>query len=179
MTGQTRAQILEDELLIVRHSGEIPEIALNATIYYLQEDPEGPGLTLTDLELRSLQDAALKRCREIVLRDLDPENRDLPLYRGIRRTIYNWHRLQAFLGRIGRRQYDFRAVVRKALLAFLSREAADVATGRRSSCINCSAGELAGFARELGCDPGDFPPGWQQLCPAGEMREENPLQGDR
>ncbi len=171
MTGQTRAQILEDELLIVRHSGEIPEIALNATIHYLQEDPEGPGLTLTEVELRCLQDAALKRCREIVLRDLDPENRDLPLYRGIRRTIYNWQRMQAFCGRIGRRQDDFRDVVRKALLAFLHREAADVGTGKRSSCINCSAGELAGFARQLGCDLHDLPPGWQQLCPAGEDQE--------
>ena len=171
MTGQTRAQIIEDELLIVRHSGEIPEIALHATIHYLQEDSEGPQLTLTDVELRSLQDAALKRCREIILRDLDPENRDLSLYRGIRRTNYNWHRLRAFCGRIGRRQDDFRDIVRKALVAFLHREAADVASGKRSSCINCSAGELAEFGRELGCDPHGFPPGWQELCPAGEEQE--------
>ena len=171
MTGQTRAQILEDELLIVRHSGEIPEIALHATIHYLQKDPEGPQLTLTDLELRSLQDAALKRCREIILRDLDPDNRDLPLYRGIRRTIYNWHRMQAFCGRIGRRPDDFRDIVCKALVEFLRREADDVAAGERSSCINCSAGDLAEFGRELGCDLHGFPPDWQELCPAEEMRE--------
>ncbi len=169
MTGQTRVQILEDELLIVRHSGEIPEIALHATLHYLQEDAEGPHLTLSDEELRSLQDAALERCREIVLRDLDPENRDRTIYRGIKRTLYNWKRMQDFCGRIGHRQDAFRTVVREALVTFLHREANDVAAGGRSSCVNCSAGELIEFSRELGCDPHCFPLGWQELCPDGEL----------
>jgi len=167
MTEHMRVQILEDELLIVRHSGEIPEIALHATIHYLQEDPEGPQLTLTDVELRSLQDAALERCREIVLRDLDPENRDRTIYRGIKRTLYNWKRMQDFCGRIGHRQDAFRMVVREALVTFLHREANDVAAGGRSSCINCSAGELIEFARKLDCNTDRFPSGWQDLCTAG------------
>ncbi len=170
MTEHMRVQILEDELLIVRHSGEIPEIALYATIHYLQEGPEGPQLTLTDVELHVLQDAALDRCREIVLRDLDPENRDLSLYRGIRRTLYNWDRMQAFCGRIGRRQDAFKDIVRQALVEFLRREADDVAAGRWSSCINCTAEELVEFARELSCDPDRFPLGWQDLCPVGESQ---------
>ena len=167
MTEQTRAQILEDELLIVRHSGEIPEIALHATLHYLQEDAEGPHLTLTEEELRALQDAALKRCREIVLRDLDPENRDRTIYRGIKRTIYNWQRMQDFCHRIKRRQDVFKPVVREALVAFLRREADDVASGGRTSCINCTADELVEFAHRLDCDTDRFPPGWQKLCVAG------------
>ncbi len=170
MTEQMRTQLLEDELLIVRHSGEIPEIALYATIHYLQEDPEGPQLTLTDVELHALQDAALERYREIVLRDLDPENRDLSLYRGIRRTLYNWNRMQAFCGRIGRHQDVFKEIVRKALLEFLHREADDVAAGRRRSCINCSATELVEFARELGCDSDSFSSAWLDICPVGESQ---------
>jgi len=162
-----RVQILEDELLIVRHSGEIPEIALHATLHYLQEDAEGPHLTLSDEELRSLQDAALERCREIVLRDLDPENRDRTIYRGIKRTLYNWKRMQDFCGRIGRRQDDFRDIVRKALVTFLRREVDDVVAGGRSSCINCTAGDLVEFARKLDCNTDRFPSGWQDLCTAG------------
>jgi len=160
-----RAQILEDELLIVRDSGEIPEIALHATLHYLSNDPEGPELTLTDTELRSLQDAALARCREIVLRDLDPDNRDLSIYRGIKRSIYNWNRLQAFCGRLERRQDGFQGVVLTALRTFLGREVEDVAAGVRSSSINCTAEELLDFCRCLGCDDAEmFLTGWQELC---------------
>jgi hypothetical protein len=167
VTGGERSRILEDELLIVRHSGEIPEIALHSTLHYLGEDPEGPRMVLTAAELKTLQDAALERSREIVLRDLDPANRDLSLYRGVKRSIYNWHRMQDFCGRIGRDTGVFQTVVRDALLAFLSVEVNDVAAGIRSSSINCSAEELLDFARELDCDHNRFPQGWQALCPAG------------
>ncbi len=171
MNTELRAQILDDELLIVRDSGEIPEIALHATLHYLQEDPDGPQLTLTDAELQSLQDAALARCREIVLRDLDPDNRDLSIYRGIKRSIYNWQRLQAFCDRIGRRESGFKGVVREALVSFVYRELADVAAGIRSPAINCSVEELAVFCRQLGMDAGILPPGWQRLCPEQEKSE--------
>ncbi|HHD57107.1 MAG TPA: hypothetical protein ENK89_05460 [Desulfobulbaceae bacterium] len=164
MTGEERSHILEDELLIVRHSGEIPEIALHATLHYLVEDQEGPQLTLTEVEIRSLQDAALARSREIVLRDLDPANRDLSLYRGVKRSIYNWQRMQDFCGRIGRDGGDFQAVVREALLVFLATEANDVGAGRRSSSINCTAEELVAFAVKLSCNPDRFPSGWLALC---------------
>ena len=164
MNQQERQQILEDELLIVRHSGEIPEIAYHATIHYLTEDPEGPGLTLTDAEVMSLQDGALARAREIVLRDLDPANRDLTIYRGIKRTIYNWQRWQDFLARLGRNDAEFRQEVRGALVAFLAQEKKDVQSGARASSINCTVEELAVIARELGCRDGELPAGWQELC---------------
>jgi hypothetical protein len=169
MDRAEREQILEDELLIVRHSGEIPEIAYQATIHYLQEDPEGPGLTLTRAEITSLQDAGLKRAREIVLRDLDPANRDRSIYRGPRRSIYNWRRLHDFLRRLDRAEPDFTTVVRKALLAFLQTEVREVNSGRRSSSVNCSAEELAAFALELGCAADELPDGWQSLCREGKQ----------
>ena len=35
--------ILDDELLIIRHSGEIPEVALQGSIFFLTSDPQGPA----------------------------------------------------------------------------------------------------------------------------------------
>ena len=161
---EERTLLLEEEYLIVRHSGEIPEIALYSTLYYLSEDPEGPHILLNNQELAALQDGALKRSREIVLRDLDPKNRELSLYRGVQRSMYNWRRHQAFCRRIGRDCDGFKKVVRSALLAFLYREIKDVASGNRCSSINCSAAELADFAAELDCSPDDLPAGWRMLC---------------
>jgi len=161
---ESRSLILEEEYLIVRHSGELPEIALHSTYYYLCEDDEGPGLALSDEERRFLEDAALERSREIVLRDLDPENRDLGLYRGLKRSAYNWSRHQDFCQRICRHEADFKEVVREALATFLAREVEDVCGGSRRSSINCTVDELLCFAAELDCSPDLFPAGWHQLC---------------
>lgn len=161
---EERTLLLEEEYLIVRHSGEIPEIALYSTLYYLSEDPEGPHILLNNEELAALQDGALKRSREIVLRDLDPANRDLSLYRGVRRSQYNWRRHQAFCERIGRDGDGFKAIVRAALLDFLSRELEDVDSGSRTSSINCTAEELAEFVAELDCSPENLPAGLHKLC---------------
>ena len=51
MISDERTLLLEEELLLVRHSGEIPEVALHASVHYLTEDPEGPGLVLADIQL--------------------------------------------------------------------------------------------------------------------------------
>lgn len=161
---EERNLLLEEEFLIVRHSGEIPEIALYSTLHYLGEDPEGPQIILSNEELTALQNGALERSREIVLRDLDPGNRDLSLYRGIRRSIYNWHRHLAFCGRIDRQPQGFRTVVREALLSFLAREIMDVTSGARTSSVNCTCRELVNFAAELDCDPETLPQGWRTLC---------------
>lgn len=169
MNEEVRARILEDEVLIVRHSGEIPEITYHATVHYLCSDPSGPGMTLTREEILFLQDAALARAREIVLRDLDPDNRDLSIYRGLKRSIYNWQRLLAFAERLDRSERDFSAKVRQALGIFLERERQDVAAGRRPSSVNCTAKELAGFAAALGGATDELPEGWQTLC-----QEEEP-----
>ncbi|RUM40426.1 MAG: hypothetical protein DSY80_10245, partial [Desulfocapsa sp.] len=121
MNDDSRKEILEDEVLILRDSGEIPEIAYHATLYYLTKDENGPGLgVLNEEELALLQEAALERYQEIVLRDLDPDNRDLGIYRGIRRSIYNWQRMQDFCGRLGRNCSFFKETVAWALSDFLA-----------------------------------------------------------
>ena len=159
-----RTLLLEEEFLIVRHSGEIPEIALHSTLYYLCDDPEGPQIILSNEELDILQEAALARSREIVLRDLDPENRDLGLYRGVKRSIYNWHRLQSFSRRVGHDCSAFAEVVRTELLLFLNQEMEDVSSGKRTSSINCVAAELVDFAAALKCEVNNFPSGWENIC---------------
>jgi len=161
---EDRLLLLEEEYLIVRYSGEIPEIALHATFYYLCEDPEGPRIALSDEERRGLEDGALKRSREIVLRDLDPGNRDLGLYRGPKRSVYNWRRHQNLCARMCRQDTSFKEVVREALLTFLEQEVEDVSSGSRMSSINCTADELVCFVDELDCSLDSLPSDWHRLC---------------
>lgn len=97
--SQPRLELLEDEWLLVRHSGEIPEIALHSAFHYLTADPNGPRLQLSVEETHYLRDAAATRYQEIILRDLCYENRELTVYRGIRRAIFNWHRFVVFCER--------------------------------------------------------------------------------
>jgi hypothetical protein len=159
-----RESILEDERIIVRNSGEIPEIALYASLYYLTGDENGPGLILQDEELEVLYGAALERAREIVLRDLDPRNRDLPVYRGPARSMVNWHRLQKLCARINRPCTGFNRKVSRALIEFLEDEMREVGAGRRASSVNCSAGDLEKYCRELSLHPSSLPSGWSGLC---------------
>ena len=42
-----RNALMEEELLLVRHSGEIPEVALHASLHFLCDDEEGPRLILS------------------------------------------------------------------------------------------------------------------------------------
>lgn len=164
MIPNDRESILEEEVIILRNSGEIPEIAFQTSIYYLEKDEEGPQLTLQDDELHVLCDAALERAQEIVLRDLDPDNRDKTIYRGIARSIVNWQRLQNFCHRINRYCPGFHEMVFEALVAFLSRELEDVNSSSRPSSVNCSAGELATFIEALNYDAAKLPAGWESLC---------------
>ena len=97
--SRPRQELLEDEWLLVRHSGEIPEIALHSAFYYLTEDPNGPRLQLSVEEKHYLRDAAATRYQEIIQRDLCYENRELTVYRGVRRAIFNWHRFVVFCER--------------------------------------------------------------------------------
>ena len=165
MINEGHMEILEEEIFILRDSGEIPEIAFHSTLHYLTEDEEGPKMLLTAEEVELLQDAALFRAREIVLRDLDPANRDLGIYRGVRRTIYNWQRLQDFCRRMGRDCSSFKATVGQALIDFLEQEVADIKSGSRTSSVNCSVEQLLGFAAILDVAVDSLPAGWQELCP--------------
>ena len=164
MKVDDREFILEEEVIILRNSGEIPEIALYSSFYYLEEDVEGPRITLCEEERQLLYDAALARAQEIVLRDLDPDNRDLTMYRGVARSIVNWQRLQSFCRRINRECPGFNETVSQALLLFIEKEIRDAQQLSRASSINCTAKELMVFCEELCIDPAGFPNGWTCLC---------------
>lgn len=170
MTMPDKETLLQEELLIVRNSGEIPEIAFHSALHYLTADPEGPGLTLNATDLWHLEEQVIARYREIMLRDLDPANRDLRIYRGVRRCIFNWERLGKFLARQQRPEpQGLRAEIADQLCAFLHVEAREVQEGRRSSVVNCTAEELEGFWRLLAVVPCHLPADWPRLClPDGE-----------
>lgn len=143
--------LLAEEILIVRHSGEIPEIAFHGSLYYLCEDPAGPQLTLSQQELDLLRQQVVARYREILLRDLSPENRDARIYRGLKRCIFNWQRLGKFCAR---QEMEIEAALRQeiaeALRRFLRQETDEVQAGLRQSCLNCTREELDAFAWEIG-----------------------------
>jgi hypothetical protein len=163
VSGKERRTLLADEFLLVRHSGEIPEVALHSALYYLTQDPGGPGITLAAEELDLLKDAVQERYQEIILRDLDPENRDKGLYRGLARCVANWQRLRRFCRREGRDVGEIKQEVAGALQRFIARELQDVLSGSRVSSINCSADELRLLAADLYLSADDLPDGWQCL----------------
>ncbi|HIJ89346.1 MAG: hypothetical protein OEV89_00620 [Desulfobulbaceae bacterium] len=163
-----RESLLAEEILIVRHSGEIPEIAFHGTLYYLCEDPAGPQLSLTKKELDILRQQVVARYREILLRDLNPENRDARIYRGLKRCIFNWERLGKFCVRQAMPIENVRREIAEALRCFLYQEAAEVRAGLRQSCLNCTKEELDAFAGELGVHPEELPEDLERLfCPQG------------
>ena len=168
MSHSAREALLEEELLLVRHSGEIPEVALHASLHYLCEDEDGPRLQLTPAELKLLEEAALARYQEIILRDLDVVNRDLSLFRGIRRANHNWYRFVRFSDTIGRPCGEFRLKAAEALLQYLRLELEEVGSGKRLSSINCSADALLTFALAMGIDPATLPGNWASLCESGD-----------
>ncbi len=164
MTTSERAFILEEEFLLVRHSGEIPEVALHGSLHYLCEDKDGPGLILSEEELHVLEHAALARYREIILRDLDTANRNLPLFRGMKRAHHNWYRYARFSDQIHSSVVEFRAVAATALLNYLQQELDEVGSGGRKSSVNCSAEALITFAFALEIDLSTLSGNWAGLC---------------
>lgn len=157
--------ILENEWYAVRHSGEIPEIALCSAFYYLVEDRSGPHRELTVAQSRMLVEAAELRYKEIVLRDLRHANRHKRMYRGISRSIANWIRYEKFCLRQQVDHTTFRHEVAAALLVFLSEEAVDVARDIRESSLNCTYDQLSAFAAMLGLADSMLPDDIANLCP--------------
>lgn len=164
MTGSEREALLEEELLLVRHSGEIPEVALHASLHYLCDEEDGPRLHLSPEEVKPLEEAALARYREIILRDLDVANRDLSLFRGIKRANHNWYRFIRFSEKIGCPYQEFRRLAAEALVSYLRLELGEVGTGIRLPSVNCSADALLTFVLTLGLDPASLPDNWTCLC---------------
>lgn len=155
---------LENEWFAIRYSGETPEIALYSSIYFLTEAEDGPKTCLTEDQQALLKEAASERYREIILRDLQPENRDKAIYRGVKRSIVNFKRYECFCRRQLLDSQDFKAEVAAALLFFLATESVDTAKGDRLSSINCSFKELNDFARKIGLVEGHLPNHIAPLC---------------
>lgn len=157
-------ELLENEWFTVRYSGETPEIALHSALYYLTEDSEGPGLVLAVDEINVLRQAAADRYLEIILRDLEPANRVLPIYRGVKRSIINYHRYQSFCRRQQLDGGKIIAEVAAALLLFLAREMVAAAKEQGCPAVNCSFVELNVFAQQLGLVQETLPPAIALLC---------------
>ena len=155
---------LPDELLIVRHSGEIPEVALHGSIFFLTQDPDGPGIEIAPKELQFLKKMVVERYQEIINRDLDLNNCDKSIYRGLARCIVNWQRMKRFCHREEIAIELFRNDVAISLVSLLKKESLDIATDKRISSINCTALELSKFIEELGINCNDLPEGWGDIC---------------
>jgi len=162
---QDKETYLTEEVFVVRHSGEIPEVTFHESLYYLTENPEGPALHLNSSDIITLKHAVVKRYREIILRDLNPENRDKDIYRGLARCLANWQRLHKFCTMEKLDFTEIKAQAANALKSFIIKEVTDVQSGIRSSCINCSQAEIEELSGSLGLSVDDLPKGWQKLCP--------------
>jgi hypothetical protein len=164
VTKEERDELLADEWLMVRHSGEIPEITFHSSLYYLTKESDGPGLSLTEEELASLKDAALLRYQEIILRDISVENFHKTIYRGVRRTLYNWHRYKAFTLRQSIACGHFRETAAQTFVQFLEQGVSAAGKSLPEHFINCSAEQLIALGEELGVTVEQFPPAITQYC---------------
>ena len=166
--GSNLNEILEDEWYLVRHSGETPEIALHAAIYYITRAKDGPRVTLNSEQFNRLRDAAVERFSEIILRDLQHANSSSKTYRGIRRSIINFRRFCTFCERQRVDPGEVRRQAANALHVFLAKELVEIHCEKRPSILNCSHSELQFFAAELGVDLLDKFAGIEAFCISAE-----------
>ena len=168
MIDPDKKKYIEEEAFMIVHSGEIPEVTLQSSLHYLTEDPEGPGLELNGDDIIPLKQAVVERYRAIILRDLDPGNRDKRIYRGLARCRVNWQRLRKFCAGENIDFAGIQAEAAEALQYFLQQEVLDVKGGKRFSCINCSREDIYSLSESLGLSSADLPQGWQELCTGEE-----------
>ncbi len=152
-----RESVIEDEVLIVETSGEMPEVAYHGSLYYLCHDPEGPGLSLGHRDKNRLVLAVVEGYRRIIRRDLDLENRQKSCYRGLVRCLVNWRRLTGFAAAHRLSLVELQEEIAAALRTFLAGEAVDIRRGC-PTCVNCSQAELKELIREVGLSDDDLPP---------------------
>jgi hypothetical protein len=165
MNRQDKQTHIAEEAFMILHAGEIPEVTFHSSLYYLTEDPDGPGLDLHADDILPLKQAVGKRYRAIILRDLESQNRDKKFYRGLVRCAVNCQRLLKFCTRENMDCAAIRAETAAALQIFLQQEVVEVESRKRLSSINCSQAEIENLASSLGLLANDLPEGWQRLCP--------------
>lgn len=160
-----KSTYIEEEILIIRDYGEMPEVGYHGSLYFLSEDPEGPGLALSGPDHHCLKLAVVAGYLRIVRRDLEPDNRSKGLYRGLHRCALNWQRLVRFCRREGLETVALGREVGELLRAFVALELAEFQAGKHPSAVNCPAPMLSALARELGLGRDELPRGWEALCP--------------
>ncbi len=144
-----RPEVLE-EREIIRHSGEIPEVAYWNSLYYLEKDPEGPKIKLSPQEKRLLKRAVVERYLVIISRDLNVANVGKSHYRGVKRAIVNWRRLKRF----ATRECFSREALRQSVLENLRRFLKEA----KENGLDLDVGpdELKTFVAELSFSPQIF-----------------------
>jgi len=157
-------EILGEEKLLILHSGEIPEIAYHSSLIYLSQDEEGPKLDLSKIDLTPLKEAVFERYRKILLRDLNPKNRDRSIYRGIARSIVNWQRMKKFALKEGLDLSHVKQEAAEALSNFLTTEVNDVMSLSRKSSLNAPYEEIVEFWKELGLNEKEVPEKLEEVC---------------
>jgi hypothetical protein len=164
------AEVFENEWFIVRHSGETPEIAYNSAIYYLSRAQDGPQICLDQGQVELLKQAAVERYAEIVLRDLQHANCNKSIYRGISRSITNYHRFCMFCKRQQLELTPVQGQAASALVAFLETEIKQLQSIKRPSVINCTYKELKRYALVLGVELGSKVKALEKHCPLSSQQ---------
>lgn len=134
---------LEDEVLLIEHAGEMPEVALAESLNLLGSIPEE--------ELRCLRAACARAYVLNIKRDLDPANIGLPAFRGLERARANLGRLQKFLAGFDTSlPKETLEELGAALSGYLQAEQRALDRGRSYSAAPPS--EVRALAREFGLD---------------------------
>jgi len=159
----TRYELLSDEVLMIENGGEIPEVTYHGSLHYLTEDPEGPGLLLSEEEILRLKLAVVAGYKKIITRDLMVENREKGLYRGLERCTANWNRVMGFGHRERLDLSEITECVCRDLKHFFCIEVNDVITLGKPTCVNCSTESLIVLFAAVGLDMADLPKEWKLL----------------
>jgi len=138
-------------VLIIDHSGELPEVAYHNSLYYLSEDIDGPGIELGENDLLALRMAVIRQYIRIIERDITTSNRDRRIYRGLERAWINWRRCQAFAEKYHIDLSEARDRILEKLRNFLMDEVDRIKSGKEYS-LDINAGQLACFLKDLGCN---------------------------
>ena len=163
-TKMTKIRIeVEDEILMVEDGGEMPEVALYSSLYYLRQDQEGPQLTLTKPEIGLLKKAVLNNFNKIIQREIRVENRGTAPHRGLERTIANWFRLQKFAEKEQLNTSKIKKELQHNIVSFICHEYNEVLINKQQSVINCSPERLLQLCQDIDLDLTSHQPNWQQL----------------
>ena len=95
------------------------------------------------------------------------ENYHKTIYRGVRRSLYNLQRCQAFAARQSVECDDLRETAAQALLLFLQQGSRAAGKDLPRNFINCSMKELEELTRELGLTVEQLPAQIAQFCLPG------------